>query len=214
MLYRHMHHPTATACPGALLPLLLLLVLLLCWREWMAHLSLLSDRPSWPALLWPQAYTCDCAVTQMVWKRPHTTCRHDTATQYNQHHCCSLTISHFEALRSTALWFCFPPSMQEAVSHPCSNAPKPERAHDPTLSHTHVTKGSQFLTCVTMTSCRTLMGNGRLHTSGAASPCPSWPYSLDPQANTSLVVMHTVCSCPHATLLQHAAQAMNMGWVM
>jgi hypothetical protein len=64
----------ATPCPRAqLLPLLVLL------RKWMPHLSLLSDRPSWPALLCPQAYTCDCAVTQMVWKRPHTTCSQDTA---------------------------------------------------------------------------------------------------------------------------------------
>jgi hypothetical protein len=53
-----------------------------------------------------------------------------------------------------------------------------------------------------MTSCSTLMGKGLLHTSGAASPWPSWPYSFEPHANTSLLVMHTVCSSPHATLLQ------------
>lgn len=39
------------------------------------HLSLLSDSPSCPALLWPQAYTWDWAVTQMVCRRPHTTCK-------------------------------------------------------------------------------------------------------------------------------------------
>ena len=69
------------------------------------------------------------------------------------------------------------------------------------------------MTCVTICSCSILMLRGFTQSVSALSPCPHWPYSLEPQVMTSSGVMAMVCSAPQEMALRWGArEGAGEGW--
>lgn len=55
------------------------------------------------------------------------------------------------------------------------------------------------------------MERGLTHVVSLLSPCPHWPYSLEPQVMTSSGVMATVCSAPQDMALQKGKTGAGAG---